>query len=134
MKNFAIVIFICAIGALAFFAYSINTKQGSTAPDPTTKILLTSPTTENMPPQEVGQDTDLPVMDDSGTAAFAIYTNNTFRIFTNNKYHFQNREVYLSPENPNLVHFSRTVTWQEFFDTLPFSVSETCLITGTGQE
>ena len=69
------------------------------------------------------------------TANFEIYTNGTLRVFTAAMYHNQSENAYIqSPETPNTVHVTREgITWGEFFDTLPFSLDEQCLTTGTGQ-
>ncbi len=67
-------------------------------------------------------------------ASFAIYTNGTFRIFTSPMYHNLSEDVFIEPSNPNIVIVKRDgVTWRDFFSTLPFSVDERCLITGTKQ-
>lgn len=68
------------------------------------------------------------------TATFAIYTNNTFRIFTNAMYHNRSDNVYITADNPNTITVtSDTITWEDFFTTLPFSLSHECLTTGTGE-
>jgi hypothetical protein len=65
-------------------------------------------------------------------ATFAIYTNGVFRIFTAAMYHNLSEEVYIQSDNPNLVHVKKSgITWDDFFKTLPFSVTKKCLITGT---
>lgn len=67
-------------------------------------------------------------------ASFAIYTNGTFRIFTAPMYHNLSSDVFIEASNPNIVNIKRSnVTWSEFFETLPFSLSENCLTTGTKQ-
>src|SRR3989344_1099656 len=67
-------------------------------------------------------------------AAFAIFTNGTFRVFTGSMYHNQSDKVFIESSNPNIVHIKGSdVTWDDFFKTLPFSVSRECLTTGTGQ-
>ena len=67
-------------------------------------------------------------------ASFEIYTNGTKRIFTDPKYHYQSSEVYLTPENPSIIYLKKIgVTWDDFFKTLPFSVTSDCLVTGTKQ-
>jgi len=68
------------------------------------------------------------------TAQFLIYTNGTQRIFTATMYHRQSPAAYLTSENPSIIHVEQpNITWQVFFDTLPFSLDPTCLTTGTGQ-
>lgn len=67
-------------------------------------------------------------------AAFAIFTNGTFRIFTAAMYHNLFADVYIESSNPNIVHVKiANITWDDFFKTLPFKLSKECLTTGTGQ-
>lgn len=69
------------------------------------------------------------------TASFEIYTKGTKRIFTAAMYHNLSDDVYIEASDPSVIHVERDgVTWGEFFGTLPFSLSEECLATGTGQE
>lgn len=68
------------------------------------------------------------------TAAFAIFTNGLKRTFTASMYHNQSDDVYITPDNPEVVHVERmSLTWSDFFSTLPFTLSKECLTTGTGQ-
>lgn len=65
-------------------------------------------------------------------ASFAIFTNNTFRIFTASMYHNLSEDVYIEASNPNIVHVKKTgTTWNDFFSTLPVKLTSTCLTTGT---
>lgn len=67
-------------------------------------------------------------------AAFAIFTNGTFRIFTDAKYHNLSRDVYIEPPNVNIVNVKKQgITWDDFFRTLPMKLTKDCLTTGTGQ-
>lgn len=67
-------------------------------------------------------------------AAFAIFTNGTFRIFTASMYHNLSPDVYIESPNPNIVQVKKAdITWNDFFKTLPMSLSRDCLTTGTGQ-
>lgn len=67
-------------------------------------------------------------------AAFAIFTNGTFRVFTASMYHNLSNEVYIQADNPNIIHVKkRGVTWSDFFKTLPMELTDTCLTTGTKQ-
>ena len=67
-------------------------------------------------------------------AAFAIYTNGTFRIFTHSRYHKLSEDVYLTADSPNIVTVAKQgVTWKDFFESLPMKVTKDCLTTGTGQ-
>lgn len=68
------------------------------------------------------------------TATFEIYTNGTPRTFSAAMYHNLSDEVYIEAINLNLVHIKKQgITWDDFFKTLPFSLDENCLTTGTGQ-
>lgn len=68
------------------------------------------------------------------SASFAIYTNGTFRIFTNSMYHDLSPDVYISGKNPNVVNVKKEgITWGDFFSTLPFELNNQCLTTGTNQ-
>lgn len=67
-------------------------------------------------------------------AGFAIFTNGTFRIFTDSRYHNKSEEAFIQPENPNIVHVRKSnITWDDFFKTLPMQLTQQCLTTGTGQ-
>lgn len=67
-------------------------------------------------------------------ASFAIFTNGTRRIFTDQKYHNQSKGAFLQGENPNIVHVKKdTITWDDFFKTLPMQLTKECLVTGTQQ-
>ena len=47
-------------------------------------------------------------------------------------YHKRSSEVYLLPDNPQIVYVAREgATWEMFFQTLPMSLTRECLITGT---
>jgi hypothetical protein len=68
------------------------------------------------------------------TANFEIYTLGTKRIFTLPMYHNQSADVFIEVNDPSLIQVKRDgVTWNEFFETLPFSLTKECLITGTKQ-
>lgn len=67
-------------------------------------------------------------------AAFAIFTNGTFRIFTAAMYHNLSEDVFIQADNPNIIHVKKEgVTWNDFFSTLPFKLTSDCLTTGTKQ-
>lgn len=68
------------------------------------------------------------------TAEFKIVTNGTIRIFTDQKYHYQSKDVYLTPDKPNTIQIKKEgITWSDFFKTLPMSLDNKCLVTGTKQ-
>ncbi len=67
-------------------------------------------------------------------ATFAIYTNGTFRIFTDPRYHNRSEDVFISSGNPSVINvIKKGVTWNDFFKTLPMKLEKTCITTGTGQ-
>ncbi|MBI5127325.1 redoxin domain-containing protein [Candidatus Roizmanbacteria bacterium] len=67
-------------------------------------------------------------------AAFAIFTNGTFRIFTAAMYHNLSPNAFITAGNPNIITITKPeITWQEFFSTLPFSLTSECLTTGTNE-
>lgn len=67
-------------------------------------------------------------------ASFAIFTNGTFRIFTDPKYHNLSPEVFLETPHVNVINVKKDgVTYQDFFNTLPMKLDKNCLITGTNQ-
>ena len=69
------------------------------------------------------------------TAEFEIFTNGVKRDFTASMYHNLSPVAYIDKSNPNEVIVEGDgVTWQEFFDTLPFNINKTCLTTGTGEK
>lgn len=68
------------------------------------------------------------------TATFEIYTNGTKRIFTEAKYHNLSPDVYIENSNPSLINVKKAgITWDNFFKTLPMSLTKDCLVTGTKQ-
>lgn len=66
-------------------------------------------------------------------ASFAIFTNRTFRVFTASMYHNLSEDVFIESKNPNIIQIRKSVTWNDFFKTLPFKLTKDCLTTGTGQ-
>ena len=67
-------------------------------------------------------------------ASFQIITKGIVRSFKNPKYHLKSPEVYISAEDPTVVHVKRTgITWDDFFKTLPMKLTKDCLITGDGE-
>lgn len=68
------------------------------------------------------------------TAKFAIYTHGTLRVFTASMYHNLSEDVYISSESPNVVRIKKAgISWDDFFQTLPFNLTKNCLTTGTGE-
>ncbi|WKZ25400.1 MAG: hypothetical protein QY322_03365 [bacterium] len=68
------------------------------------------------------------------TAKFKVITNGTTRIFTDKKYHNLSSEVFITSQNPNIIEVkNNSITWSDFFKTLPMSLDKNCLVTGTKQ-
>lgn len=69
------------------------------------------------------------------TARFEIITNGVNRDFSKSMYHNLSPVAYIDGSSTNeVVVEGNGVTWQEFFDTLPFKIDKTCLTTGTGEK
>lgn len=67
----------------------------------------------------------------SFTASFEIITLGTKRVFTQSMYHYQSPRVYIEDRDPSTIHVNDLgVTWGDFFDTLPLTLNQSCLITG----
>jgi|GEM_PF-1149322 len=67
----------------------------------------------------------------SKEATFEIYTHGTKRIFTLPMYHNLSEDVYIEASSPNTIHIRQeAVTWDDFFETLPFNLTSECLTTG----
>jgi len=61
-------------------------------------------------------------------------TKGTKRIFTSSMYHNLSPDVYITADNPSVIHVKKSgITWRDFFETLPMTLSEDCLVTGTKQ-
>lgn len=102
-------------------------------------VLLSSskPTVQQEPQKKL--ETVLPIPSQTPenidyTASFQIFTNGTKRSFTAAMYHNLSDQAYLTSDDPEIVYVKSKITWQEFFDTLPFKVTPDCLTTGTGQK
>ena len=93
-----------------------------------TTVPATMTTTTSTPvPSKRAEPTDF-------TASFEIYTNGTKRIFTQAMYHQQSPDVFIQNPDPSIVYVKKGgITWAEFFNTLPFSLTKDCLVTGTKQ-
>lgn len=107
------------LAALALAGYVIFTPPSSV--ENTSKRAISPPVTQASESVEK-------------EASFAIFTNGLFRIFTAPMYHNVSPDVFIDASNPNVVHVKKAgITWNDFFKTLPFSLSKDCLTTGTGQ-
>lgn len=97
--------------------------------------FLIGANTKNAPPSQTPspQATTTPVAVDY-QAGFAIFTNNTFRVFTAAMYHNRSKDVFIQADSPNVVHVKKAgITWNDFFQTLPMQLTKECLTTGTKQ-
>ncbi len=55
-------------------------------------------------------------------------------IFTDSMYHNQSEDVYIEALEPNRIKITKSgTTWNQFFETLPFTLTKECLVTGTKQ-
>ncbi|MDA1079819.1 MAG: hypothetical protein O2840_04000 [bacterium] len=113
-----LVLLIAAVILITLFGF-IFFSNSTTAPESST------PSSPQPAPVAATQKTDI-------QASFAIFTNGTFRIFTASMYHNLSQDAYIEASNPNLVQVTKMgTTWNDFFSTLPFELTATCLTTGT---
>lgn len=113
-----IAIVVVAIGSILLFKQTKLEKS---------KPLTALPSISKSPTKKPDENVDY-------KAAFAIFTNGTFRIFTAPMYHNQSNDAYIEVKNPNIVRVKKEGTkWNDFFITLPFKLTKDCLTTGTGQ-
>ena len=116
MKKLILLFTILILSGIVGYYY-LNSDSNPTA---SVQDVIISPTPEN-------------IFNDF-TATFGITTNGTVRTFTNPDYHNLSSDVYIEATNPNIVNIKRDgATWNDFFESLPFSLSKDCLTTGTGQ-
>ncbi len=108
---------IVLITVIIFWYFSNNTKS-------ITQQMVSSPTRSSLP---TNNSVEI-------SATFKIITNGTTRIFTDSKYHNLSKDVYVTSQNPNTIVVKKTgIKWSDFFKTLPMSLDENCLVTGTKQ-
>jgi len=68
------------------------------------------------------------------TARFEMYTNGTKRIFTQSMYHNLSPDLFIEASDPHLIQIKKAkLTWNDFFKTMPFTLTKECLVTGTKQ-
>lgn len=80
--------------------------------------------------QQIAESGDAQAVD--RRASFAIFTNSTFRVFTAAMYHNLSEDVFIQSDKPNIIHIKKPgITWNDFFKTLPLTLTKDCLITGT---
>lgn len=115
------VIATCTAGILIFQAAVNNASNQNSSVNP----FQSSNTQTVTPGAEVTQEVDR-------QAAFAIFANGVFRVFTDPMYHNLSPDVYIESGSSNIIRVKKSgVTWNDFFRTLPLTLSQTCLITGT---
>jgi hypothetical protein len=62
------------------------------------------------------------------TARFLIFTNGTKRILSSNGYLLQWPYAYLRSDGPTVIHVAKQgVHWQDFFQSLPLTLTAQCL-------
>ncbi len=66
-------------------------------------------------------------------AMFKIITKGIVRNLSNAMYQEQSGQAFIPSGYPTTVEITEETTWQEFFDTLPFSLDSECLLTGDGE-
>ena len=100
-KILLILIPVVAIFSLVLYLNSTRKKQApATSPTPTTFEISPTQTEEKV---------DI-------TASFEIYTNTTKRIFTASMYHNLSEDVYITADDPSIIHVKKAgVTWDDFF-------------------
>lgn len=118
MDNKAFIIIIGAT-ALVLVGYLVFGFRVSAPPVATTQPGKTGVT--SMPQEQVDY-----------KAGFAIFTHDTFRVFTAPMYHNLSKDIYIAADNPNIIRVKKAgVTWDDFFKTLPLRLTKDCLTTGT---
>ena len=115
----AITVFILLlVGGVVLLKGVFQNQNPSTSPTSVPPSLTSTPQT---------QEVDL-------KASFQINTQGVVRSFKNPKYHLKTAEVYISADDPTVVHVTKIgVTWDDFFKTLPMKLTKDCLTTGDGE-
>lgn len=130
--SFPILLTIVAALILVYVTQTKITPENTTPQNPSQETT-TQPLTESQPTQTVSSAT-APPTPTNFTATFSIFTNGTKRIFTAAMYHNQSDVVYIQNPDPSIIHVTKSgTTWNDFFKTLPFSLTKDCLVTGTKQ-
>ena len=92
--------------------------------------LTTSVEQTNTPSQDLQ-----PKQDVDFTASFEIVTNRIKRNFNAKMYHNISPDVYIEGPDPSIIHVKKSsLTWDDFFKTLPMELTKECLTTGTGEK
>ena len=111
MKLLLILVTVVVLVIVGFFVFSSPKRESKNTISPT----------------QTQQETEI-------KAAFAIFTNGTFRVFIASMYHNLSDDVFIEASNPNTVRVKKEgVTWDDFFKTLPMKLTRDCLTTGMGQ-
>lgn len=118
-KNIAIGIVITIVAVAGYFIFSVSTRKTDNTSQE--KKVLKRENQASPVSQTVNKQ-----------ASFAIFTNGTFRVFSAAMYHNLSPDLYIEATNPNIVKVKKAgSTWNDFFKTLPFTLSKDCLTTGT---
>jgi hypothetical protein len=119
MKKSLLIPFLCIaiVGVIAWLLLRNQSQNNSRGQTNGTTVVPTPP--------------EMTVSDDL-TATFEIYTNGTKRIFTQAMYLNQSPDAFIQNPDPSIVHIKKAgTTWANFFDTLPFTLTNECIVTGT---
>src|SRR3990167_2725306 len=112
MKLFVIFSIVTVLFLVSIFAL-FNKSQ--TTPSPASTSTPTPPAEEKI----------------NFTASFTIITDNITRSFKAEKYHNLSLDVYITVDDPTLIHVKKSgITWDDFFKTLPMKLTKDCLTTG----
>lgn len=115
VQKIAVISFLLALPILATAFILFNKPQ-------TLKPLVQTPA-----PTSQKKETDI-------KASFSIVTGNITRSFRAEKYHNQSPDVYIESLDPTIVHVKKiNISWNDFFKTLPMTLTKDCLITGDGE-
>jgi len=116
MKFFVIFSIVTILVLVSIFAL-INKSQ--ITPSPTSTSTLTPLAEEKI----------------NFTASFTVITDNITRSFKAEKYHNLSDDVYITVDDPTLIHVKKAgITWDDFFKTLPMKLTKDCLTTGDGED
>lgn len=75
-----------------------------------------------------------PIININKQAKYLIFTNKLKRNFSAVKYHHQSEEVFIQSDEPSIIYIKKNkITWDDFFQTLPMKLTNSCLTTGDGE-
>lgn len=127
-QAFASILLLLAVPVIVFIVYFVYTKNNSVLPKETIVAPIEKLETAKSGLAEIDKKVN------GFTASFEIYTNGTKRVFTDLMYHNLSSDVYIAEPDPSVIHVKKAgITWDDFFKTLPFTLTKECLTTGTKQ-